>query len=45
VLGDRLRRGCRQLASMNDADADVGLADLYVADLLIRQLLSDRLAR
>jgi hypothetical protein len=45
VLGDRDRRRRGQLAAMDDADADVRLADVDVARLLVDQVLGDRLRR
>ena len=38
VLGDRIRRRFFQPAAMDHADADMGLADVDVAHLLVQQL-------
>ena len=43
VLGDRVRRRCVKLAAMHDANANVRLADVDVAHLLVGPLLGNRL--
>ena len=43
MFGHRRGRRRLQLAAMNDANADMTLSDLDVADLLIGQLLRHRL--